>query len=307
MKPARECRQLAILGVGLMGASIAAAQKRSFPDTIIVGSSISATDGRIALEKGYIDRFTQNNKEAVQGADRVIIASPPSSIISILKEISEMVPGVPVTDISSVKTPVYMGFKKDLRSCFPDYTSSHPMAGREESGAQGARANLFDGRSTFLVPFAKTDTSPEEGWEHFWLGIGCRGTFTLDPTEHDRILSLISHLPHIVSYAILELLNGAEDKSDLPHFNWEDQKGGALTDMTRISHSHSGLWGEILAANKKPLIDDLSQLIKILDSWKKQLSSDGVEDITQKIESVQHHHQSLKKRERKEKKDSNAH
>jgi len=307
MKPARECRQLAILGVGLMGASIAAAQKRSFPDTIIVGSSISSNDGRIALEKGYIDRFTQNNKEAVLGAERVIIASPPYSILSILKEISELVRDVPVTDISSVKSPIYLGFQKELHSSFPDYTSSHPMAGREESGAQGARANLFEGRSTFLVPFSKKHTPQEGGWETFWLGLGCRGTFTVDPAEHDQILSLISHLPHVVSYAVLELLNGAEGRSNLPHFCWEEQKGGALTDMTRISHSHSGLWGEILASNPKSLIQDLSQLIEILNSWKKQLASGNVEGITNKIESIQHQHQSTKKRAKKEKKDSDAH
>ena len=307
MKPARECRQLAILGVGLMGASIAAAQKRSFPDTIIVGSSISTNDGGVALEKGYIDRFTQDNKEAVLGADRVIVASPPSSIVSILKEIAEMVPEIPVTDISSVKTPVYMDFRKDLQSCFKSYTSSHPMAGREESGAQGARANLFDGRSTFLVPFANSKTPPEGDWENFWLGLGCKGTFTVDPMEHDQILSLISHLPHIVSYAILELLNRTEDKNHLTHFNWEEQKGGALTDMTRISHSHAGLWGEILAANQGFLINDLSQLIVILESWKKQIGNGSTEEIAKKIASVQNHHQSLKKISKKEKKESDAH
>jgi prephenate dehydrogenase len=161
-----------------MGASIAAAQKRSFPDTMIVGSSISPNDGRIALEKGYIDRFTTNNKEAVRGAERVIVASPPSSIVSILKEIASLVPGIPVTDISSVKGPIYQGFQKDLSSSFPGYTSSHPMAGREESGAQGARANLFDGRTTFLVPFSKKNLRLMESGKtsglvsvaaaHFW-------------------------------------------------------------------------------------------------------------------------------------------
>jgi prephenate dehydrogenase len=307
MKPARECRHIAILGVGLMGASIAAALKRSFPDTVIVGSSISPNDGRIALEKGYIDRFTQNNKEAVVGAERVIVASPPSTIISVLKEISEFVPGIPVTDISSVKSPIYQGFKEELRSLFPDYTSSHPMAGREESGAQGARANLFDGRTTFLVPFSETLPSQSRDWETFWIALGCRTTFSVDPAEHDQILSLVSHLPHIVSYAVLELLNKAEERNNLPHFNWEEQKGGALTDMTRISHSHPGLWGEILAANNKSLIQDLSQLIEILISWKKQLASGAIEEIREKIESVQHQHQSQKKRAKKEKKDSDAH
>ncbi len=307
MKPARECRQLAILGVGLMGASIAAAQKRSFPDTMIVGSSISPNDGRIALEKGYIDRFTTNNKEAIRGAERVIVASPPSSIVSILKEIASLVPGIPVTDISSVKGPIYQGFQKDLSSSFPGYTSSHPMAGREESGAQGARANLFDGRTTFLVPFSKKKPPVDGDWENFWLGLGCRSTFSVNPSEHDQILSLISHLPHIVSYAVLELLNKAEDRSDMPHFNWEEQKGGALTDMTRISHSHAGLWGEILSSNKKSLLQDLSQLIEILDSWRNQLVSGKNEEITDRIVSVQKHHQSAKKRAKKEKKDSDAH
>ncbi len=310
MKPARECRQLAILGVGLMGASIAAAHKKAFPETVIIGASPSHSDGEMSLEKGYIDRFTPHNAEAVRGADRVIIAAPPGTIVSIWKEIAPHLQGVPVTDIASVKGPLLALFDKQIERSFPGYISSHPMAGREESGAQAARANLFEGKLTFLVPFAQDhpEASPHTAdWETFWTALGSRGTLTLAAGEHDRILSLISHLPHLLSYAILELLNRSGSRSDLPHWNWEEQKGGALADMTRISRSHPDLWGEILQANRIPLKEDLETLIDILSDWKETLDAPTPLEIARKIAAIQNDQMTLRKTLKKEKKENDAH
>ncbi|MHB1606879.1 MAG: prephenate dehydrogenase [Leptospirales bacterium] len=266
-------RTVSILGVGLMGASLAGALKQLPFPPVIRGSTPDHHEGEKALARGLVDFYSPDNPTVVKGADLVVLAAPPSEIPRIWDEIAEGFPSdALLTDLASVKTPLFDRFIHSHQTSFPLYISSHPMAGRELNGVDAARPDLFKGRLTFLIPFSGNQTESDMLlFRQFWRQTGSPTQIIISPEEHDRILARISHLPHVIAYALLGMLTQSPKRTDIPNWDWPIQKGGALSDILRIAWSSPDLWSDILIQNQPEVLMALDDFEKDMETLKKIL------------------------------------
>ena len=286
-------RKVAILGTGLMGGSLAGALKALPHPPETVGTTRDPEDRRLALERGWIDRFVETNAAAVSGADLVVLAVPPGTVPQIWQEIARALdPVAVVTDLSSVKASLFQAYRASYRDLLPLYTSSHPMAGSERTGIGEARPTLFAGRTVFLTPFSPETTSIRKV-ALLWEALGAR-TVPVSPDDHDGIVAHISHLPHVLSYCLLHLAESVRRENRYPGFDWKTQKGGSFSDILRIARSSPALWTDIFLQNRSALLEaidrfdrematlrDLLQkeeagaLLRLLSEWTAPLSGTG--------------------------------
>lgn len=273
-----------------MGASLAGALKKCPEPPFIRGSTPILHEGEKALKKGLIDEYFPENRKAVEDADFIVIAAPPSVIPSIWEEIAQDVPsGALVTDLASVKHSLFLRFRDRYAGSFSNYVSSHPMAGRELHGVDAARPDLFKDRLTFLIPFSDPghETGPVmDRYVDFWESVGIGSHTVLDASEHDRILARISHLPHVISFALLGTLT-RNYREHLPHWNWPMQRGGALADLLRISWSSPTLWADILIQNADAVVETLEDYESELEELKKHVSNGDAERLAQLLSTWQ--------------------
>lgn len=280
---------IAIIGVGLMGASLAGALKNLPEPPVIRGSTPDRREGEKALERGLIDVYTPVNRDATAGAELIVVATPPSRIPEVWEEISSVVPPETLlTDMASVKLALYDLYRKKFVSSFPRYLSCHPMAGREVTGVDSARADLFRDRLTFLVPFSPSPRQEDiDRLTGLWSLAGSPRLTILEAREHDRILALISHLPHILSFAMLQTLTATSDRGELSHWDWPSQKGGALKDMLRIAWSSPDLWGDILIQNRTELLASMQDFNAEMEQFRQALVRENREEMTAYLKKLQ--------------------
>ncbi|MHB1287132.1 MAG: prephenate dehydrogenase [Leptospirales bacterium] len=289
MIPEGPFRTISILGVGLMGASLAGALKSLPNPPVVRGSTPDIREGKKALDRGFLDFYSPDNSTAAEGADLVILAAPPSIIPKIWEEIGKDVStDTLLTDLASVKGPLYSQFQKSHAQSFLRYISSHPMAGREQQGVDGSHPDLFKGKLTFLVPFSEEAHETDRiRLQNFWRQVGSPTQITLSAEEHDRILARISHLPHLIAFALLGTLTQSPKRNALPHWDWPSQKGGALSDILRIAWSTPGLWSDILIQNQSELLSVLNDYEQDLRMLKKILEEKDQDSLTSLLERWQ--------------------
>lgn len=245
--------RLVVVGVGLIGGSFAAALRRAGQVGEIVGVGRSAESKREALELGLIDRAESDWAAALDGADLVLLAMPVGQMESVM---SAMLPHLPshtvVTDAGSTKGDVVAA----ARRCFGDrvgqFVPGHPIAGAEKSGPQAARADLYERRRVVLTPLAENGGAAIELVRQAWLACGALLTVT-SPEHHDRWLASVSHLPHLLSFALVSDLAVRPNAEEI--FNLA---GGGFRDFTRIAASHPEMWRDIFFANREALLTELS-------------------------------------------------
>lgn len=233
--------RMAIIGIGLIGGSVAlAARKRGLAQEII-GCARSENTRRLALDLGVADRITSDAIEAAAGADLVYIATPVGLIPGLLEDLSGVVQiGCTVTDAGSVKSEICREGSRFLPASF---IGGHPIAGSERSGVAAADARLFEGRTYVLTP-VEADEELLERFTEFVRGLGAN-VQTVTPDEHDALLGLTSHLPHLWSSALALALDQSDRADELAIF-----AGSGLRDTTRIAASDPNLWRDIFEANK---------------------------------------------------------
>lgn len=289
MTSSRPFHTIAIIGVGLMGASLAGALKSLPEPPVIRGSTPDRREGEKALERGLVDFYTPVNREAIKGAELIVVATPPSRIPDVWEEIASHVPPeMLLTDMASVKFALYDLYRKKYASAFPHYLSCHPMAGREVTGVDSARADLFRDRLTFLVPFSPAPRQEDiSRLTTLWSLAGSPRLTILEAREHDRILALISHLPHILAFALLQTLTSTSDKKELAHWDWPSQKGGALKDMLRIAWSSPELWGDILIQNRTELLASMQDFTSEMEQFRNLLVRENREEMTSYLKKLQ--------------------
>ena len=282
-------RTISVIGVGLMGASLAGALKTLPSPPVIRGSTPDREEGKKALSRRLIDFYTPSNREVASGAELVVIAAPPSRIPEIWEEIHPAVTaGTLLTDLASVKLNLHSIYRERYASNLPRYVSSHPMAGRELTGVDAARSDLFRDRLTFLIPFSTPPLAEDiDRLKNLWTLAGSPRQTIVEPREHDRILSLISHLPHLLAFSLLETLVRTTDRKALPHWDWPSQKGGALKDMLRIAWSGPDLWGDILLQNRNEILASLDDFTDSMDLFKKFLVEDNREGMIAYLKTLQ--------------------
>lgn len=248
--------RLAVVGLGMIGGSVAWAARLRGVVREVVGVARRAEVVREALERGVVDRASTRLEE-VRGAELVVLAVHLGATGQLARQLTSLVgPNGVVTDVGSVKAPVV----EELEGLFGGrFVGGHPIAGTERSGLGAANPELFQGRRVVLTPTARTDPEALRRVEALWEGLGAE-VVRMDPGLHDRLLASLSHLPHLVAYALVLCqlrLHGPEDVLRL--------SGGGLRDFTRIAASHPAMWRDICLANRE-------EVLRSLDAFERSLA-----------------------------------
>lgn len=259
-------QRLTIIGVGLLGGSVGLAVKSRLSDCRVIGYGTSPGDTALAM--GAVDRWAADIKSAVAGADVVVIAAPVLTIPHCLAEIGPHVkPGAIVTDVGSAKTAIVAAGEAAIRSPAA-FVGSHPMAGGSRAGVAMARADLFDGAACVLTPTAATDPAALKKVSDFWQALGGR-IVVQSPPEHDRVVALVSHLPHALAAALMAV---QEDASLAI-------RGKGFIDTSRVAAGDPGLWRDIFAANRGNVISAVDALAAQLLTFRDLLETQDDEAV----------------------------
>lgn len=257
--------KIAIFGVGLIGGSFALALKQAGAVAHVTGMGRSAASLLRARELGILDSIGHSAAEAVEGADLVLIAAPVAQTEFILDSIApHLRPGTIVTDAGSTKTDVVAAARKALGQKIAWFVPGHPIAGRESNGPEAAIPDLYTGKKAVLTPLPENAQDVVARVEAAWVQCGALVQH-LTPETHDRIFAAVSHLPHLLAYALVD------DIAKKPHADLLFQYAASgFRDFTRIAGSSPEMWRDISLANQAALLAELDsymvQLAQLRDS-----------------------------------------
>lgn len=254
--------RLAILGVGLIGGSLARALRQAGAVSEIVGSGRSAETLERARALGVIDRGSTDPAKAAEGADIVILAAPVSATADLLRRVRPALKaGCVISDVGSTKRSVLADAHAVFGELPPNLVPAHPIAGTEQSGVEASFAGLFRDRRVILTPAAETAPRATDLIETMWKATGAQVT-RMDAAHHDEVLAATSHLPHLLAYALVDHLAAMEDRREIFAY-----AAGGFRDFTRIASSSPEMWRDIACANADALagvldgyLEDLRQL-----------------------------------------------
>ena len=260
--------RVAILGVGLIGGSFALALKEARACRHVVGAGRSAANLQLARERGIIDSIAPDAIAAAHGADLVLLAAPVAQFLKLLREVASVLgPKALVTDAGSTKRDVVSAARAALGRRIAQFVPAHPIAGGEKSGAAAASAELFRGRRVILTPLAENPDSVVKKAREAWSACGAHIT-RMDPEEHDAVLGAVSHLPHVLAYALVHEFASRENGAQL-----FAHAAGGFRDFTRIASSHPEMWRDICIANSDRILEELRRYRKKLDAVGKLLEA----------------------------------
>ena len=259
--------RVALIGIGLIGSSLARVLRRDQLAGEIVACARREETRAKALELGLADRATANAAEAVRDADLVVIATPLSAYAAIGAAIaSALRPGAIVTDVGSVKQAVI----RDLSPVLPPgvhFIPGHPVAGTEHSGPESGFAELFRDRWCILTPLPNTDAGALARLTVLWEQAGMR-VVTMDAEHHDKVLAMTSHLPHVIAYTIVGTATDLEEslKSEVIKFS-----AGGFRDFTRIAGSDPVMWRDIFLNNREAVLEMLQRFSEDLTALQRAI------------------------------------
>lgn len=265
-------RQIAIIGLGLMGGSLAAACRRHFPRSRLIGISRKSQVLQFARRKKWIHQGVTQVSQGVASADLVILCTPVDTLMPYLELLDRHCrPGTLVTDVGSVKSRLFSQTERrrwqNIR-----YVSAHPMVGSHERGVSAARPDLYEHGYTFVIRSAKTNVKALNSIRQFWKKISGR-VITLSPQEHDRVVAQISHLPHLLAVCLILAL----PKKVLAY------AGPGFRDVTRIAQGHPDIWLPILMHNRAALLNSVRLLERSLSRTRQALDRNQVKKIAQML------------------------
>ncbi|BAU48624.1 prephenate dehydrogenase [Sulfurifustis variabilis] len=246
--------KLAIIGVGLMGGSLARALRERNEVGEIVGYGRTIANLDEAIELNVIDHAETSIAAAVDGADMIVLAVPVGAMREVLDAAAPAIGShAVVTDVGSVKQTVIDAARAALGPRFASFVPGHPIAGTEQSGARAARGNLYEDRRVILTPGPETDPTATGRVTAMWRAVGAE-VVSMPAADHDRVLAASSHLPHALAYALVDMLVRLDD-----HRSIFECAGGGFRDFTRIAASDPVMWRDICLANREPLLALLEQ------------------------------------------------
>jgi prephenate dehydrogenase len=247
---ARRFERVAIVGVGLIGGSFALALKAAGLCGHVAGIGRGAANLQVAKARGIIDAVAQDAADA----DLVLLATPVAQVPAVLGALApRLKPGAIVTDAGSTKRDVVAAARAALGAKIAQFVPAHPIAGAEASGAAAASADLFKGRRVVLAPLAENPESSVQAVEEAWRACGARVS-RMSAEEHDAVFAAVSHLPHLLAYALVHEFAGRANSAQLFSF-----AAGGFRDFTRIASSHPEMWRDICVANREPLLAELDR------------------------------------------------
>ena len=252
-------RRVAIIGTGLMGASLGLAIKKKGLAKEIIGIGRHETSLRAATDVGAIDESTLDVRKGIHGADLIVLATPVNAILDILEGLKDFRRNVIVTDLGSTKGTIVDRAEKVLHHSVL-FVGSHPLVGSEKKGPTYANAALYEGGTCVMTPTDKTNRLAKEKIKHFWGQLGCTVKM-MTPPEHDEALAYISHLPHLAAFALVKIL---------PEHSAELATQG-LKDTTRVAASDPQMWRDIALSNPKYVLKALDEAVKVLAGMRKSI------------------------------------
>ena len=254
-------KKMTVIGVGLLGASLAKACRKYNLVEEISGCGRNLTNLEKAKSLGVIDHYALDLSEAVKGSDLIVLCTPVSRIIPLIKDfLPYLKVGAVVTDVGSVKGPLVHEADK-LMSEEIFFVGSHPIAGGEKSGLEASREDLYCGAKCILTPTVKTNTQALEKVGALWESVGM-DNLILDADEHDFVFGAVSHLPHIVAYALMNTLGALRTEQD---HEVTAYSGAGLKDITRIASGDPVMWRDICLLNKNHSLDLINRFQKKLN------------------------------------------
>jgi prephenate dehydrogenase len=243
--------RLAVIGVGLIGGSFALALKKAGKVSHVVGVGRSRANLELAKSRGIIDAIAPDARTAAREADIVLVAAPVAQFPRIFSELKES--AALITDAGSTKRDVVAAARAALGKRIAQFVPAHPIAGAEQSGAAAASAELFRDRRVVLTPLAQNPPGAVQKVEELWQACGAR-VARLDAEEHDAVLAAVSHLPHLLAYALVHDVASRKNAEQL--FSYA---AGGFRDFTRIASSHPEMWRDICVANRDRLAAELER------------------------------------------------
>jgi prephenate dehydrogenase len=246
--------KLVVVGVGLIGGSFALALKEAGAVGRVVGVGRGERNIRRALELKIIDAAGAFDAATFGDADLALLSMPVGQMGPVMRAIAPVLGGgTVVTDAGSTKEDVVALARRELKRSLARFVPGHPIAGTEMSGAGAALASLYRGRKVVLTPLQGTDPGALARVREAWQACGA-GVFELKPREHDAVLATVSHLPHVLAFALVDQVARHKDAKRL--FSYA---AGGFRDFTRIASSHPEMWRDICLANRKALLAELGR------------------------------------------------
>lgn len=267
--------RLALIGVGLIGGSLARALRAAGWCGEIVGSGRQPQSLQAAVELGVIDRFELDIISAVAGADLVVVATPLGAMQAIFERVRLGAPGAIVTDVGSVKVPVI----RAAEHAYADvgvparFVPGHPIAGTEHRGVNASFAALFENQRVILTPTSYTEPGALQMVHEMWQRTGAV-VEQLDAARHDQLLAATSHLPHVIAYTLMNCLHDMDGTDEVFRY-----AGSSLRDVTRIASSDPQMWRDIWQANRVALLQMVDRYVASLTEIRRALRDQSDERL----------------------------
>ena len=273
--------RLAIVGVGLIGGSIGRALRDGSAATEIIGYGRNPAHLSRAVELGLVDRWSTVLSDAVAGAEVVIVATPVGAMPGLFTRLMDLVsPTCIVTDAGSVKKKVVDAARASFGRSVARFVPGHPIAGLEQSGVEAATGDLFRGHKVILTPTPDTDPKAVAQIDSLWRTTGAQ-LMDMSPERHDRLLALTSHLPHMLAYALVNLLaDQAQDEGEC-----FDLAAGGFYDISRVASSDPVMWRDICLHNADEVlarIGEYQDMMARLAALVKVKDAEGLEQMFRK-------------------------
>ena len=273
--------QLGLIGCGLMGGSFALALKRAGLVKRVVGYSKSPSTTERARQMGVIDIEAPSALLAVSGADIVLLAVPVSATEATFKAIRHLITAKTlVMDVGSTKRDVVDAARRVLRDNVGCFVPAHPIAGKELSGVEHADVNLYTGKQVILTPIERTYTAQLNKAISLWTALGCN-VVQMSPQAHDAAYAAVSHLPHLIAFALMNSISGQSQGADFLSL-----AGPGFRDFSRIAASDSKMWRDILIANREELLEQSKIFQQTLQSLEKLIAASDGDALERQLEKA---------------------
>ncbi|MEJ6517921.1 MAG: prephenate dehydrogenase/arogenate dehydrogenase family protein [Pseudomonadales bacterium] len=289
-------KDVAIIGLGLIGGSIASALKQQ--GSYVTAFDITPQNLDDGVRQGVIDEAADSVESACGNASLVILAVPVLQMPALFKQLVKLddIQSKVITDVGSVKGQMLESLLVD-GPLLANFVPGHPIAGSEKHGVLNSDPTLFAQHKVILTPHAETDTVAINAVASMWRSLGAEVS-EMSPTKHDLILAQTSHLPHLLAYALIDSLSDRGDSLEI-----FDYAAGGLRDFSRIAASDPTMWRDIFSSNKEALIDVLDRYVAELAELRRMIETDdqkSVYGVLDRAKSARDHFsQVLKDREKK--------
>jgi 3-phosphoshikimate 1-carboxyvinyltransferase len=280
----QEFRQVSVIGLGLIGGSIAAGIKQQGLASSVCAWDANAASLALGHDLGVIDSIAADIYEATAQADLIILAVPVQSMEQVLRDID--LKDQVITDVGSVKGIAVEAARRVFGKLPENFIPGHPIAGSEKQGVVAADPNLFRQHKVILTPEEASNPAAIARVEKLWRGLGA-DVVRMSVSHHDDVLAQTSHLPHLLAYALVDTLSAGGDSLEVFEY-----AAGGFRDFSRIAASDPTMWSDIFRANKEPLVQVLDQYLLKLETLKQLIESgeaDQVKDLLSRAKVARDH------------------